>query len=543
MARVLFDELARGGVRDAVLAPGSRSAPLALALGDQDLIRVHVRIDERSAGFLALGLAMGRGAPVAVVCTSGTAVANLLPAALEARYAGVPLLLLTADRPPELRGIGANQTIEQAGLFASAVRVSVELGVPEARPGAVRYWRSVVRRALAAAGRPEDSAPVHLNLAFRDPLVPDGTEDWMEPLDPPSPPPGRGWSAYGEPGPELADILGGDPPERGAVLAGHGGRPGQTRELAERLGWPLIAEPTANVGPDAATAAPLLLADAEFAAAHRPEVLITVGKPGLSRSVLAWAASARRHLVVDPRREWADPTRTAELVLPGLPSARRRAAGDWLASWQAAGRAARAAVDAVLDPAGLTEPRLARDLVAALPTGATLFVGNSRPIRDVEAYAVPRDDLTVRANRGVSGIDGLVSTALGLAAAGGRTVALLGDLAFLHDHNGLLIAPGEPRPDLTIVVSDNDGGGIFSTLEAAGRPGFERFFGTPHGLDLAAVAEAAGWPCRAVEAPADLADALTGSGPRVVLARSDRAATATLHRSLQAAVSAALRRG
>lgn len=540
LARVLVDELAGNGVRDAVVAPGSRSAPLALALGAQDRIRVHVRIDERSAGFLALGIALGTGSPVPVVCTSGTAVANLLPAALEARYAGVPLLLLTADRPPELRGVGANQTVEQAGIFGSAVRLAVDLGVPEARPGAVRYWRSVVRRAVRTARQLDDPAPVHINLAFREPLVPDDDPSWPEPLDAALAPPGRGWFRYAEPGPDLADVLGGDPPERGAILAGHGAAAGQTWELAERLGWPLIAEPTANTGPDAIDCASLLLADPDFAAAHRPEVLITVGKPGLSRSVLAWAASADRHIVVDPRRDWADPTRTASAVLARVPHAATRSPGPWLADWQAAARSARAAIDAVLDGGGLTEPRLARDLVRALPPDTGLFVGNSRPIRDVEAYArLP--ERTVDANRGVSGIDGLVSTAVGLALGGSPLVALLGDLAFLHDHNGLVLGPGEIRPDLTLVVVDNDGGGIFSTLEAADEPGFDRLFGTPHGLDLAAVATAAGWPCQVITRPDQLEPGLGGSGPRVLLARTDRAETAALHRRLQQAVSSALR--
>lgn len=546
LARVLVDELARGGVAEAVLSPGSRSAPLALALDADERMRLHVRLDERSAGFLALGLAMVSRRPVAVLCTSGTAAANLHPAVLEAAHSGVGLIVLTADRPPELRATGANQTIDQIGLYGGAVRFFADVGVPEERPGAVSYWRSVTSRALAAAGHPSDAGPAHLNVALREPLVPDGSPDWIDSLDEGADRPRWTRVLVDDPKPRpLTDVLGTSIPQRGAVVVGHGVKdPASARRLAESLGWPLLSEPAGNAraGAHAISAYPLLLADPDFAASMTPETVVVVGKPGLSRSLLGWIAGADRHVVVDPRLRWADPLRRADVVVATVPTVEQRPGAEWLGRWLAADAAARAAVDAVLDgPTAPSEPRLARDLMAALPAGALLLAGSSRPIRDLEAYAVARGDVTVIGNRGVSGIDGLVSTAVGAALAhDGPAYALLGDLALLHDHGGLVLGPGEQRPNLVIVVVDNDGGGIFSLLPPAGQPGFERLFGTPHGLDLAAVAEAAGWDCTVIDRPADLLAALAGRGPRLVLARTRRADTAALHQRLQLAVSDAL---
>lgn len=546
LARVLVDELARGGVRDAVLSPGSRSAPLAFALHADDRIRLHVRIDERSAGFLALGLAAVSGRPVPVVCTSGTAAANLFPAMVEASHAGIPVMALTADRPPELRATGANQAIDQTRLYGEAVRFFADVGVPESRAGSVGYWRSVVARALAAAQRRDDAGPVQLNLPLREPLVPDGDEQWIEPLDGGFDRPQWTQVMTGLPMPwPLEEVLG-TPPLRGAVVVGYGAvDPAAARRLAEALGWPLLSEPTGNArsGPNAVAGYPLLLADADFAASMRADVVVVVGKPGLSRSLLGWLAGAGRHIVVDPRRAWADPLRRTDVVLPAVPTAQPRAETTWLGSWQAADTAARLAVDAVLDGLGTpSEPRLARDLSASLPAGALLLAGSSRPIRDLEAYSGNRDDVTVIGNRGASGIDGLVSTAVGAALAhDGPAYALLGDLAFLHDHGGLILGPGEVRPDLTLVVVDNDGGGIFSLLPPADHDGFDRLFGTPHRLDLVAVATAAGWDCDVLERAGDLPGMLAGQGPRVLLARTRRAENAVLQRQLQRAVSDRLR--
>ncbi len=559
LARVLVDEIVRCGVSEAVIAPGSRSAPLALAFLGEPRIRLHVRIDERSASFLALGLAKASGRPVPVVCTSGTAAAAFHPAVLEADASHVGLVVLTADRPPELRGTGANQTIDQLGLFGGAVRLFAEVGVPEPVCGQVAYWRSLAGRAYAAA----HDGPVHLNLAFREPLVPGGGDDWPEPLDGRAD--GAAWVTVrrvAAPADDLAALLGEPLPERGVVVVGDGASdPAAAVALAEATGWPLLAEPTsgARFGPNAIPAYALLLADARFAA-EAPDVAVTVGKPGLSRSLLGWLERAGRQIVVDPHQRWADPTRTAALVVPAVPTgptasgpaasgpADPRGTGSaWLGRWRGAGVAAAAAIDAVLDAdAELTEPGVARALGRTAPAGSLLLTGASRAVRDLDTCLPARAGLRVLGNRGVNGIDGVVSTALGAALAhqrdgGGPAYALLGDLAYLYDRNGLVLGPDEPRPDLTIVVVDNDGGGIFSMLPQAGVEGFERVFGTPHGVDFAADAAAVGVRYLRAATPVELTDALVpAAGVRVVHVRTDRTATAALHRRLQKAVAAAL---
>jgi 2-succinyl-5-enolpyruvyl-6-hydroxy-3-cyclohexene-1-carboxylate synthase len=535
-------------VTDAVLAPGSRSAPLALALAAEPGIRLHVRIDERSASYLAIGLARASGRPAVVVCTSGTAAAALHPAVLEADQGGVPLLLLTADRPPELRGTGASQTVDQVGLFGTAVRLFVEVGVAEPLVGQVAYWRSTIGRAVAAA----TDGPVHLNVPFREPLVPDGDPNWVESLD------GRiadrPWvmtQHQKSPRPALADVLGGSVPERGVVVAGDGvADPAAVARLATDLGWPLLAEPTSGArrGPNAIPGYSLLLGDSGFAE-PAAEVVLTVGRPGLSRSVLRWIARADRHIVVDPAARWADPTRTAELVLPQLPNAFGCGpdGSPWLLRWQQAGKAVAGIIDEFAGADPLTEPGVARTLAAAVESGSLLFCGPSRPIRDLDLCLTARADLRVLANRGVNGIDGVVSAAVGAALAhrrrhGGRTVALLGDLTYLYDRNGLLLGPAEERPDLTLVVVDNDGGGIFSTLPQAGVEHFERVFGTPHGVDLCADAATVGVSATTVTTAAELAAAIRPApGIRMVRVPTGRADTAKLHRGLQEAIGAALR--
>ncbi|MBO0829523.1 MAG: 2-succinyl-5-enolpyruvyl-6-hydroxy-3-cyclohexene-1-carboxylic-acid synthase [Streptosporangiales bacterium] len=548
-ARVLVDELVRCGVREVVLSPGSRSAPVALVLAAEPRIRLHVRHDERSAGFLALGLAKVSERPVAVLCTSGTAVASLHPAVLEAAHARVPLLVLTADRPPELRATGANQTTDQVAFYGTAPRWAYDVGVPEQRVGAVAYWRSVAARACAVATTAGNAGPVHLNLPFREPLVPDADPSWPEPLD--GRPEGAPWLAVEQEPPAVTALR--DAPERGAVLVGEGcAERDAAARLAAALGWPLLSEPTgdARTGDNAVGTFPLLLADPGFADAHRPDLVVTVGTPGLSRSVLGWLRTAREQVVVDASPAFTDPTRTASRVLAAVPvAAKRRAATSWLRSWLAADAAAREAVDAVLDETEeLSEPTVAREVVAGLPGDAVLFVGSSRPVRDVEAYAVPRDGARVLGNRGLAGIDGSVSTATGAALAhqrdgGGRAYALLGDLAVLHDVNGFAVPAGDDRPDLTFVVVDNDGGGIFSLLEQDGTPGAERVFGTPHGLDLTSVLAAYGVPVTEVAKVSDLRAALVPSaGLRAVLVRTDRAENAALHRRLQDAVHRSLSR-
>ncbi len=560
LATVIVDELGRGGVRDVVLSPGSRSAPLALALHRADaegVLRLHVRVDERGAGFLALGLARGTACPVPVVCTSGTAVANLHPSVLEAHHDGVPVVVLSADRPPELRGVGANQTTHQPGLFGSAVRVSVDIPAAEERPGAVAHWRSTVARVLLAArgagsGEP---GPVHLNVGFREPLLPDGGgADWLEPLG------GRKETAAWTTG-QAGSPAQAARPDRGSrldrgiatlVVAGHGAGQ-QAARLAEEGDWPLLAEPTSGAwgSPQSVPAGTWLLESESFLAEHRPERVVVLGRPTLARSVTALLAVEDVEVVVVPGagRQWPDPTRTAAR-LASAPVPRGRPRRGWAAEWRSSGAeawlAVRDTIDAMPWP---VEPGVARDLVAALPPGSTCFLGASQPVRDVMLAAAPRPGLHLFGNRGLSGIDGSVSTATGLAlASGDPSYALLGDLAFLHDATGLVLGPAEPRPDLTVVVLNNNGGGIFGLLEQ-GSPAyadaFERVFGTPVDVDLAELCRAAGVRHDLIASAQALRDAVSvgrpGGGLRVLEVRTDRSQARTTHARLRAATAEALR--
>ena len=554
------DELVRCGLREVVLAPGSRSTPLAMAFFEaerQRRLRLHVRIDERSASFTALGLAKASRHPVAVLCTSGTAAANFHPAVIEADESCVPLLVLTADRPPELRGIGANQAIDQIKLYGNAVRWFCEAGLPETRPGMAAYWRSLACQAWAHAtgGAGGLGGPVHLNLTLREPLVPgEGAGgEWPESLD--GRPDGQPWTHFGGRR-AAADELELPWTERGAVVCGDGDYDALALiGLAERAGWPVLAEPSSGArrGPNALSAYQHLLATPEFVTAHQPDLLVSAGRPGLSRGQLAFlgAGAASRHVVIaqGPGR-WADPQRAATDVAPsvrlsGLPgSSRDPGESAWLEAWHRANDAARRAVDAVLDEDdSLTEPRLARDLAAGLPEGALLWCGSSLPVRDIDFNLFPRADIRVLTSRGASGIDGTTSAAIGAALAhDGPAFALMGDLTFLHDASGLALGPSEPRPDLCLIVVNNDGGGIFSTLEQAAFPGsFERLFGTPHGAGLDHLAAAFGLPYQRLEQPGDLTKALPGTGLRIIEARTEREAGAALRARLRAAAAAAVR--
>lgn len=545
LARVLVDELARGGVTEAVIAPGSRSAPLAIAFAEHPGIRLHVRIDERSAAFLGLGLAKASGNPVPIVCTSGTAAANFHPAVLEASHAQVGLVVLTSDRPPELRGTGANQTVDQIKLYGDAVRFFTEFGVGEARSGMVAYWRSVICRALSAAnGR----GPVHLNVPFREPLVHDpADEGWPEPLDGRSA--GQPWTEalpvplVAEPVPELAG-----PPERGILVAGDGATaPERAVAFAEAAGWPIFAEPMSGArrGPNAVTTYSQLVAIPDVVDRYRPEVIVTVGKPGLAKALLALYPQVP-HLVVDPSAHWADPTRTAVRVIHALPVLGcARNSSDWLAGWLRMEWAAREELERILGhERELSELRLARDMADLAGDNAVFFVGSSMPVRCLDLAMRAGAGSWVLANRGVSGIDGCISTAVGAAlahqvAGGGPAVAMLGDLSVIHDQNGLVIGPGEPRPDLTVVVVNNDGGGIFSFLPYAGMDEFERLFGTPHGVDFAHMAAASGWDYQRITSADELPGALKGGGTRLVEVRTDRQASVQFHRHVREALSAA----
>ncbi len=571
-ALVLVDELARCGITDAVLAPGSRSAALAMALHDDPRIRLHVEVDERSAAFLAIGIARLTGRPAPVVVTSGSAVANLHPAVIEADTGLVPLVLLTADRPPELRATGANQAIVQVDLFGRATRWSVDVGVPEDRAGSVALWRSTVDRAVAeSTGLSGQAGPVQVNLPFREPTVPladDGRSppaSWSHPLA------GRAdrrpWlqvdrAVRSVPSAELRAFAGRMlSTERGLIVVGSTtARPGPIHDLSRAAGWPIVAEATSGVrtGDRAIATAHHLLAHAGFARGHTPDLVLRIGRSGLSRAVAGLLGPEVPQVLLDPDGAWHDPDRTVSDLLVadvGLTCAAlteqlaMTTSSEWTDSWRRADRIAREVIDAVLDADDApSEPRIARDVAAAVPDGGALVVASSMPVRDLDQFMLPRERVRMVANRGASGIDGFVSTALGVALVnGGPTVALCGDLSLLHDANGFLLAPDAPRVDVTFVVVDNDGGGIFSFLPQAGFPGsFERVFGTPHGRDLQRLAAfhdlgythvaSAGGVTGAVE------DAIGAGGIQLVHLRTDRQANVELHRRITAEVGAALDR-
>jgi 2-succinyl-5-enolpyruvyl-6-hydroxy-3-cyclohexene-1-carboxylate synthase len=506
-AATLVDEWVRAGVQHAVVSPGSRSTPLAMAVADSAL-RVHVVLDERSAGFVAVGLGLATGRPAVVVTTSGTAAVELHPAVVEADLARVPMLVCTADRPPELHHVGAPQTVEQRLLFADAVRWAFEPGVPS--EAASSSWRSLAARAVLAAA----DGPVHLNLAFREPLV-------GAPGSPGDLPPGR---ADGAPWHTASAVVSTDAVlpggVRGVIVAG-GGAPAGVTDLAAAMGWPVLADPRSGCRVVGSVAA----ADAILRArSFEAEFVLRVGAPWASKVVNQWLAGLAElgceQWLVGPA--WVDPERVASRLLPSLPrAAEAPAPTDWLGQWQDAEARAQAAIERT----ATGEARIARDLVRGLADGTTLVVSSSMPVRDVEWYSEPRTGIRVVANRGANGIDGVLSTALGVAASGAKTVVLLGDLAFVHDVGALALAARRPDLDLSIVVVDNSGGGIFSFLpqaQALGHDRFEQLFGTPHGLDLSAVARGFGLH-------------------NVTVRRTDRAENVKAHDAIHAAVADALR--
>jgi 2-succinyl-5-enolpyruvyl-6-hydroxy-3-cyclohexene-1-carboxylate synthase len=527
-AQAVVGQLLAQGVSDLVLAPGSRSAPFALvadAAARAGLVRLHVRVDERGAGFLALGLAKASGRCVAVVTTSGTAVGNLLPAVMEAHHAGVPLLVVSADRPAAMVGTGANQTTDQSDLFGGFVRYRARLS--STAPAA--SWPAQAARAAVAAegvlsGRP---GPAHLNVELGLPLVPGAAVV--------APDPGVPLLVEGRPGVPVG--LAGTP--RTLVVCGDAAPAVgcAARELAESAGLPLIAEPSSNAraGANALATGRLLLAGP---LAQEVERVLVFGRPTLSRPVTALLSRPDVEVVVVATGpDYVDPGWQARLVVPAVDVDPGPA--DWLAAWQEADAASAARVGELTHlGATLSGPGLARLVVAAVPPDGVLCLGNSNPIRDADLAPVRPDPGPVFANRGLSGIDGTVATAAGVALATNAPATLLcGDLAFAHDAGSLAIGPGEPRPTLRVVVADDRGGSIFATLEY-GEPryaeAFERVFATPTGLDPVAVAAAYGIPARRLATREDVEAALAEpfTGMEVLVVDVDRAGRAALDRAL-----------
>jgi 2-succinyl-5-enolpyruvyl-6-hydroxy-3-cyclohexene-1-carboxylate synthase len=580
----LVDEFARAGVGDACISPGSRSTALALALARHGGLRTRVHLDERSSAFVALGVAKATGRPAVVVTTSGTAVANLLPAVVEAAMSRTPLILLTADRPPELRGVGANQTIDQIGIFGAYARWFADAPVPSGADGDAGRWRALALRAFAEAVGPP-AGPVHVNLPFREPLVPPPTArgvadgaDTRVVRDP----------AAGDPrtdppiDPRIVDqfAAGAAGTERGLILAGWL-EPWTADEdlraieaLAAATGWPLLAEPLSGLRrpPAAMSAGQLLFMDEAFAAAHAPDIVLQLGAAPTTRAAQAMAARAGRLIVAAAGP--ADPGRRADPALVANPGefarecagalpARRFAETSWASEWREADVAARGAADAVLDRLDAPfEGRVARDLAAGSPHGSFLFAGSSMPVRDLDAFMAPRAGLRVIANRGASGIDGSVSTALGVAAAawaGEPVLALIGDLALLHDAGALLWSGRAARSgagesaareasgdgaNLVLVVPNNGGGGIFDHLSVASEPEHDRLFVTPHAISLEAIADAAGAAYHRVEIPEELAPAASAAardgGVHLIEVPIDRAAGRRAREAVRASVADAL---
>jgi 2-succinyl-5-enolpyruvyl-6-hydroxy-3-cyclohexene-1-carboxylate synthase len=553
-ASAFVGQLERDGITDACVSPGSRSTPIALALARTEGIRVHVHLDERSSAFFALGLAKASGRPVVVTCTSGTAAANLFPAVVEASMSPAPLILLSADRPPELRGVGANQTIDQRELFGPYPRWFSDAPPPSEGPDATRTWVLLAAEAYRRACRP---GPVHVNLPYREPLVPAGEPARLGDVATAfaGASPGEGESAGEDDIDGFVELVTGI--ERGLVYAGGLRSPSPfILDLAARLGWPVIAEPTSGLRvPGTLSAAQFLLSDEPFLGAHLPDVVVQFGAAPTSRAALGLVGSTPRLVIVDPDDLVADPHARAERrfavnagqlaydAIPLFPGTHR---AGWLTEWVEADERARTAVDATVDAWGEPyEGRIARDVASSVPDGGVLVVGSSMPVRDLDAYMRPREGLRVLANRGASGIDGFVSTALGVSAAGAPTTALCGDLTLLHDI-GSLVWSASRNLECVVVVPNNDGGAIFSFLPQRELPEFEELFATPHGRDLGAICRAAGAGHARVERAGDLIPAVEGArgtgGVHVVEVPIDRGRNVELHAAVQEAVAVALGR-
>jgi 2-succinyl-5-enolpyruvyl-6-hydroxy-3-cyclohexene-1-carboxylate synthase len=627
LLRAFVDELARCGMRAACTSPGSRCAPLVLTLARERRVRSFSHVDERCAGFFALGLAKVSGLPVAVACTSGTAAAELLPAAIEAHEARVPLLLLTADRPPELRQNGAGQAIDQLKLFGSAAKWFFEVGINDASPDQLRWMRTLACRAYwtALEGKP---GVVHLNFPLREPLV---TDDPL-PVDGTGRPdcipyvrgrPERSPGVPRAPGPaagdaQLQELVAGA--RRGVVVAGRHER-GSLGESAaafcEAVGWPLLADPMSGARRGGAAIAhyDALLRDEAFVSSHRPDLVLRVGDLPVSKPVRTWLAGLKnvRQAALDAERAWQDPASVlsdslalepvaalsrlclllrepdaAAPTIAGRASSDRsggtaprpvsQAEPDWLTGWRSADQLAAEAILAMLRPTseaggGLSEPALAAELGVLLPHPATLFVASSMPVRDIESFwPVRADPPRVLCNRGANGIDGTVSSAFGAAAHGEEPVVLLiGDIALAHDIGGLLAAL-RLGLKLTIVLLDNEGGGIFdflplshakvgqeiepgsSTDRRLGADGdaggtypndiYTRHVATPTGLDFAKAAELYGLAHERVgdtlALRAALERALARNGSSIIEVRGERTANVELHERMWDAVSRAL---
>ena len=475
LARVIVRQILEAGITDAVISPGSRNAPLTLALfaaSEKGLIKLHVRIDERTAAFFALGVAKASKRPVPIVCTSGTAVANYHPAVLEASHSNTPLFVITADRPAELRKTGANQTTEQARIFGKSVRYFADVS------GAV-YPLEMPLNAL-------QTGPVHINVQFDEPLIGDEDSSWLDGIVVTPP---RIFDR------KKAGVFN-SKSTRGVLIIGQdraGFDAADVEKFSKDLGWPVIAEDPLTFA-SAQSHASIFLTSTTIAKDLTPDTVVVIGRTTLSRSINSLISSARKKIVIDPRMATVDSDRSADQRFLELPKVEVAAADpEWVAKWS---KYSQRTAKVVSELSVWSEPVIAREIGARIPSSTSLFISSSRPIRDIEGFAAARSGVETFANRGLAGIDGNISTALGIASVRKECVAVIGDLGFLHDLTGLI---QNEEINLRIFVIDNNGGGIFSTLNARGSAGFETVFGTPHNLDIYAITKAMGYESSKIE--------------------------------------------
>jgi len=485
LAQVIVRQIIEAGVKDVVISPGSRNAPLSIAFyqaGKKGLISLHVRIDERTAAFFALGIAKASGLPVPIVCTSGTAVANYHPAVLEASHTNQPLLVLTADRPAALRRTGANQTTEQARIFGKAVRYFADIS-------GSAYPMELPFNSL-------QSGPVHLNIQFEEPLIGEADESWLENLKITPP------KVFDRKSPGTFYTKS----TRGVLVIGHdrGGLSAESvKKFADELGWPVISEDPLTFA-KVISHASVFLTNSAIAKDLAPDIVVVIGRTTLSRSINAFIKMARKEIVIDPRMATVDTDRMADQKFAQLPVVQVQTPdAEYAEKWN---KYSSRAMKMVADISTWSEALIAREIAVNIPAGTSLFISSSRPIRDLEGFAVAREGVETFANRGLAGIDGNISTALGIASQRKETIAILGDLGFLHDLTGLI---QKEEINLKIFVINNDGGGIFSTLSQRGVDGFEEVFGTPHGLNPAAIASSMGLGAKTIGTQKELVTELS----------------------------------
>ena len=551
----LVDEWVRLGVAHAVVSPGSRSTPMAIALASNSKIALHVFHDERSASFAALGIGLQSGTPAVLLCTSGTAAAQFFAAVIEANYAHVPLLVCTADRPPELQGVGAPQTINQTNLYGTFVRKFIDVGLADDAKSS--KWRTIARDAFSATVG-VNRGPCHVNLPFREPLV--GVAGSLPVADSHSPVRMSADVATASERKKLSLAL---RAERGIIIAGNGiDQPRFILELAAKLKWPVVADPRSNcrVAPESShgamvsSCADVVLRHQPSAESLKPTVVLRIGDPPVSKVVNQWLAQCgAEQIAVTQQPSLVDPDKVVtthivgsfnELFMEMSRGADSRSETEWIGAWKRCEKNARTALDEELSrQTQLTEPLCAVTVSEAIAAGTNLVVSSSMPVRDLEWFAPPRDGVRVLSNRGVNGIDGVVSTAVGVALSSKSPTALLiGDIAMLHDSNGLLNLIRRDA-QLKIIVIDNEGGGIFSFLpQAQAMEGdqFEQLFGTPHSVDFAALAKTHGIAFTWVATEGELRRELGNPATSMIGVRTDRSKNVDDHNALYSAVAAAL---